>query len=284
MGWKENALELDHLRSWIGREERSDDVLREVPAAAMAATLDEKARPAIGDELRPLWHWLYFLNLARQSQLAHDGHEKRGNFVPPVPLPRRMFAGAQLSFASPLRLGERARRIARIEDLVLKRGRSGQLAFLRIRVEIAGEHGLAITENQDIVYREGPKPGEASALLSPPHDAVWREAIRPSESLLFRYSALIFNAHRIHYDRPYAVDHEGYGGLVVHGQLVATLLADLARRKIGGRMTAFSFRALRPILDTGTFTLCGVPSDDGARLWAEDATGGLAMEAKAAFG
>jgi 3-methylfumaryl-CoA hydratase len=275
------TMDIEHLRTWIGRREIVDDEVPSFPAGALAATLDLEHAPARGDVLPPLWHWIYFLSVHRQSEIAEDGHAKRGGFIPPVPLPRRMFAGAQIEFHRPIRLGEPARRTSTIEDLVFKNGRSGRLAFLKIRVDVGNDDGIALTEHQDIVYREAPKPGEAVPEQPERRAADWRETVSPTGSLLFRYSSLIFNAHRIHLDRDYAIGHEGYGGLVVHGQLVATMLAELARKQVPAPMTGFQFRAIKPVLDDGPFTICGTRSDRGVNLWAENSSGLVAMEAVA---
>jgi 3-methylfumaryl-CoA hydratase len=275
-------MNIDQLKSWIGRREIVADDVPMFPARALAATLDQQVAPA--DGLPPLWHWIYFLNIHRQSEIAEDGHARRGGFIPPVPLPRRMFAGAQIAFHRPVLLSRRAVRESTIEDLTVKQGRTGQLVFLKIRVDIRDDDGTAMTEHQDIVYRETPRAGAAAVPLRPRYAPDWTEAIHPSYPLLFRYSSLIFNAHRIHLDRGYAMNHEGYGGLVVHGQLVATLLAELARKHVDEPMTAFRFKAIRPILDTGPFSIFGARARRSVHLWAEDAPGSVAMEAEASYG
>ena len=275
---------VDEPSSWIGRQEIVEDSLCLGPAAALAATLDQPMAPQAGDALPPLWHWIYFLNYHRHSELAADGHMKRGGFVPPVQLPRRMFAGAKLTFLNPLTLGEPARRVSTIRDLTPKKGRTGDLVFLRIHHEMIGPRGPAIIEEQDIVYREAPKPGpdgERSAPAKIQLKAEWSREVQVDEALLFRYSALIFNAHRIHYDRPYATEHEGYAGLVVHGQLVATMLAELVKANVNAPLKAFSFRAMQPVLDIAPFLICGARDGVRVSLWAEDNTGALAMEAEA---
>jgi len=252
------------------------------PAAALTATLDREDPPGPGAALPPLWHWVHFLPLARWSELAPDGHTRRGDFIPPVPLPRRMFAGARIRFLRPLLIGEPARRVGTIRDLVFKTGRSGRLAFLRAEQVISGPHGAALVEEQDIVYRESPRPGPAEAPApAAPRRADWTRRVTPDIALLFRYSALIFNAHRIHYDLPYATSHESYPGLVVHGQLVATLLAELVRDNARERMAAFRFRALKPLLADQPITLNAARDGRSVQLWAEDAGGRLAMEASA---
>jgi 3-methylfumaryl-CoA hydratase len=283
-------LDIDHLKTWIGRSETIEDTVTPVPVAALSATLDrDDPRPRPGDPLPPLWHWLYFLPLHRQSEIGPDGHAKRGGFLPPVPLPRRMWAGSRFAFHRPLRVGEAVRRTSTIADITHKEGRTGPLVFVLVRHEIAGEGGggPALVEEHDIVYREAPAPGEAAPAPRPAStEAAWRRDIVPDDVLLFRYSALTFNGHRIHYDRRYVTEVEGYPGLIVHGPLIATLLVDLLRRNVEAPLTRFAFRAVRPLFDTASFAVCGAPSDGGDRasVWAQDAEGFLAMQAEAEFG
>lgn len=274
-------MDTEHLRTWIGRREIVEDEMPVFPARALAATLDQEV--ALTQGLPPLWHWIYFHNAYRQSDIAEDGHVKRGAFVPPVPLRRRMFAGGQYEFHRPIRFGQPATRQSSIEDLVFKQGRSGELAFLKIKVDIHDDDGVAMTEHQDIVYCEVPKSRPVEASPVPQRQADWREFIAPTTSLLFRYSALIFSAHRIHLDRNYTIEHEGYSGLVVHGQLIATMLAELARKHVPREMSAFRFRAIRPVLDDGPFAICGARAGDRINLWAENPSGLVAMEAEASY-
>lgn len=282
------GFDIDHLRSWIGRSEVADDTVTTVPVKALSATLDrDDPSPRAGDPLPPLWHWLYFLPLHRQSELGPDGHAKRGGFLPPVPLPRRMWAGGRFVFHQSLRVGEAIQRTSTVADVTHKQGRTGPLVFVLVRHEIAGENGLALVEEQDIVYREVAAANEArTEPKRAPAGAVWRREIVPDAVLLFRYSALTFNGHRIHYDHPFVTKVEGYPGLIVHGPLIATLLVDLLRRNIEAGLTRFAFRAVRPLFDTAPFAVCGVPEGDGraAKVWAQDAEGFLAMEAEAEFG
>ena len=273
-------------KDWIGRTEVRSDQVSAAPVAALAATLDrDDPAPKDGDELPLLWHWLYFLPVYRQSDVGPDGHAKRGGFLPPVPLPRRMWAGGRLTFRAPLRIGERIERKSHIVDVTSKQGRTGPLVFVVVRHEISGAGGVAIVEEHDIVYREAPKPEEGAATpAAAPADAAWSREIRPDPVLLFRYSALTFNGHRIHYDRRYVTETEGYPGLVVHGPLIATLLTDLLRRRRpDARVAAFWFRAVGPLFDTAPFFVRGQPSGEGTsvRLWAANAAGGLAMDATA---
>jgi 3-methylfumaryl-CoA hydratase len=276
------------LKSWIGRSETAHDLFGPTPVAALAATLDHPpARVATGTELAPLWHWLYFLALARQSEIGPDGHPRRGAFLPPVPLPRRMWAGSRLEFRSPLRVGDAVIRTSTIEDVTAKEGRSGRLCFVKVRHELHanGAAEAALIETHDIVYREAKRPGESEPPpQSAPPVAQWQREIAADDVLLFRYSALTFNGHRIHYDRRYATEVEGYPGLVVHGPLLATLLIDLLRRnRPDAAVAAFAFRAVRPTFDLHPFRVNGSANADGrtVHLWASDHEGWLTMDATA---
>ena len=282
-GTATGPLDIDHLRTWIGRNEVVSDDIGAFPLNALAATLDRDDPPAReGTPLPPSAHWLYFLPLARESELGPDGHPARGGFLPPVPLPRRMWAGSRVSLDAPIRVGDRAVRVSTVDDVTLKEGRSGPLVFVRVRHEmtVKGSVRPAVVEEQDIVYRGEAAPGSAPKPQPAPAGAEWTRTIHPDPILLFRYSALIFNAHRIHYDQPYVTGKEGYPGLIVHGPLIATVLVDLFRRKNPGvTAKAFSFRAMSPLFDTAPFTVNGVATDDGGKLWATTPEGGLASEA-----
>ncbi len=278
----------DTLRDWIGRRETLRDTIGPTPLAALAATLDRNdAPPQPGSEVPPLWHWLYFLPLARASEIGPDGHPKRGGFLPPVALPRRMWAGGRFEFRRALRVGEAVERRSRIADVNVKHGRSGALVFVTVRHEIgaAGDAGdVAVTEEHDIVYREAPRPGAPTPAPQPaPADAPWTRDVVPDPVLLFRYSALTFNGHRIHYDRSYVTQVEGYPGLVVHGPLIATLLLDLVRRERPAAVVRrYAFKAVRPIFDIHRFAVCGRPEAEGrVALWARDHAGFIAMQAEA---
>jgi len=279
-------LDVDHLRSWIGREETLHDRVTRFPVAALSATLDrDDAPPAAGDPLPPLWHWLYFLPTARQSALGPDGHPARGGFLPPVPLPRRMWAGGRLSFHRPLRLDQDVSRVSTVQDVTVKQGRNGALCFVLVRHQVHGPDGLALEEEHDIVYRDNPSAKEVPATPRPVRtDDTWHRDIQPSDALLFRYSALTFNSHRIHYDRRYVTEIEGYPGLIVHGPLIATLLIDLLRRNTDRVVTSFRFRAVSPLFDIAPFSVHAVPEGDSVALWARNADGHLAMEAEARLG
>ncbi len=289
-------LDVEHLRGCIGREDFLDDVVAASRVAALAATLDrDDSPPRVGDALPPPWHWMLCVPAVRQSAIGPDGHPARGGFLPPVPLPQRMWAGGRLTFPQSLRIGEPVQRRSRVMSVEHKSGRSGELVFVVVRHEFHGPAGLCITEEHDIVYRDLPRsvlsapsagdavPGSARdmTIAAAPTEAVWQRRIVPDDVLLFRYSALTFNGHRIHYDRRYATEAEGYPGLIVHGPLIATLLVDLLRRNMpAASIAAFEFRAVKPLFDTASFHICGQPPGDGktVKLRALDAHGHLAMD------
>ncbi len=277
------------LEDWIGSTEHSDDVATSMQAESMAATLDQESPGyAEGDPLPPLWHWMLFAPRARQSKLGPDGHPARGGFLPPVQLPRRMYAGGQFRFLDSIRIGEKVRRDGQVVAVDRKQGRSGQLVFVTVRYQVSSPRGLAIEEIQNLVYREPPKgPAAAAPTTIDVASMPWRRTIYPDPVMLFRFSALTFNGHRIHYDHPYATEVEGYPGLVVHGPLIATLLAELAQAHNDGQsLESFRFRALSPLFDTAPFSVVGRPDDEqgGCQLAAINPSGGTAMEATATFG
>ena len=306
-------IDIDHLQGWIGRQETRHDSATLVPLQALSATLDRDESWSPGDEVPPLWHWLYFLPLHRQSEIGPDGHARRGGFLPPVPLPRRMWAGSQLRFMAPLRAGQALTRTSTIDDVRLKDGRSGPLVFVKVRHDIVADGQPVIEEFHDIVYRPEPTKGApvasnpsslgsaaspsssassaSSASTSAPSgapaliDRPWSRTITPDDVLLFRYSALTFNGHRIHYDRRYVTQVEGYPGLIVHGPLIATLLLDLLRRQLpSAAVKTFEFRALQPVFDVAPFSVHGGLAEPGrAQLWALTPQGEMAMQASATF-
>ncbi len=280
------TIDIKHLQQWVGRSEAHAERLAAFPANALAATLDGEEPPfADGSALPPLWHWLHFLPCHRLSEAGADGHTRLGGFLPPVPLPRRMWAGGRLQFHRPLRIGETVSRDSRVLSVDLKEGRSGNLVFVKVGHAFSGPHGLAVSEEHDIVYRDPAAAGaHAPAPKAAPADALWQRLVKPDPVLLFRYSALTFNSHRIHYDRSYVTEVEGYPGLIVHGPLIATLLIDLLRRsRPDATISNFSFRAVKPLFDTEEFWVCGAPDDDGktVRLWTRDSAGAVTMEASA---
>lgn len=280
------ALDIDTLHSWVGRSEMREDAIDARPVSLLAATLDrDDPPPRLGDPVPPLWHWLYFLPVYRQSEVGPDGHAKRGGFLPPVPLPRRMWAGSRIEWQRPLPIGATATRYSRIVSVTPKRGRSGDLVFVVVKHEISVAGSVALSEEHDIVYRDltPSPPGRRPGPDGPTERAAWTRRVVPDDVLLFRYSALTFNSHRIHYDRRYATEVEGYPGLVVHGPLLATLLADLWRRqRPAPQLARFEFRALQPLFDIAPFDVCGRPEGDRqVALWAQGPDGSAAMRATA---
>ncbi len=255
--------------AWIGRTETVHDGLSPEQARSAAATFDQEVTSInVRSPLPPLWQWFYFLPRASQSALDVDGHPQRGGFLPPIPFPRRMFAGSRMQFHRPLRLGAPAVREGEIRNVVLKSGRSGNLAFVTVGYRFLQDDALCIEEEQDIVYREPGTPVAAPSVAAPPtpENGTWSRTITPDARLLFRFSALTFNAHRIHYDRPYAEREEGYPGLVVHGPLTAMLLADLIRRHTPRPIRTFAFRGLAPLFDLAPFHLRGRLDDSSVTL------------------
>ena len=277
---------MTNLSDWIGRSETATETLQPFPANALAATLDRDESYAQGTALPHLWHWLYFLPLHKLSDSGRDGHAAKGGFLPPVPLPRRMWAGSRLRFPAPVRLGAEIRKVSTIRSVHEKTGRSGSLCFVTVGHDLFDGETLCIAEEHDIVYREEAAPGAPPPATQPaPEASDFSRAIHPDPVLLFRYSALTFNGHRIHYDQPYATGVEGYPGLVVHGPLLATLLMDLLRRHVDAAVTGFAFRALATITDTNDFSVHGARQDDGSiRLWVRRHDGALAMDATATLG
>jgi 3-methylfumaryl-CoA hydratase len=270
------------FEQWRNNPESISEQISRYPITVLSSTLDIAE---ISDTVPPLWHWLYFLPTAPLAEVGPDGHPKRGGFLPPVPLPRRMWAGGRLTFHEPLQPGETAERTSTITEIEHKSGRSGSLVFVTVQHEISVNGSLKISEQQDIVYRDAPQPGSPAAQPTrAPDEDVWQRTVTADPVLLFRYSALTFNSHRIHYDLPYATEQEGYPGLVVHGPLISTLLADLVRREHpDATLRQFSFKAVRPTFAGQPFSLCAKPSDDGATidLWAKDHEGYLTMQATA---
>src|SRR6059058_5197490 len=281
-------LDIDHLRQWIGRSEEATDTVTAQLVRGLRATLfQDVGEPSTGDAAPFTVHWCLAQPVFPMSMLGPDGHPTRGGFLPPVPLPRRMWAGGEIEFLQPLRVGDESTRTSRIADVQVKSGSTGTLCFVSVEHSISSPRGIAIRERQDIVYREmttsAPAGGKAAP---PPPKAQHRETHVSDPVLLFRYSALTFNGHRIHYDRDYVTEVEGYPGLVVHGPLIATLLVDLARRqRPDAQLRSFSFKAVRPTFDLHPFSVNGRPAEDAksAQLWARDHEGFLTMQAEATF-
>lgn len=278
------------LQDWVGRQEISFANIIPTQAQAMAAILDwDVTTQSIGQILPAPWHWLYFLPTPKTSELDIDGHARRGGFLPPVPLPRRMWAGSRIDFHTPLCIGDSTRRVSTIKSVTSKQGGSGHLVFVTISHEIyvleddLRSERLAISEEQDIVYREA-TTSSVPFQKAPSIQTDWSQEVNTGPVLLFRFSALTFNGHRIHYDRSYAVDTEGYDGLVVHGPLTAAFLLDLLRKKQpDATLKTFTFRGMRPLTDVGSFKVEGYLDAGNVHLRALDANGALVMKAEATF-
>jgi 3-methylfumaryl-CoA hydratase len=255
--------------AWVGKTETVTDTLEPARSNALCAALGAPVVRIAGDPLPLLHHWLYFWDVRPPAALGVDGHPARGGFLPPVSLPRRMWAGGHVRFVRPLVLGDRVSRTSTILGIETKRGKSGDLVFVAVRHELSGDQGLAVVEEQDIVYREA-AAGKASLPVDAPAPAVaWHREILPDPVLLKRYSGLTMNGHRIHYDRPYAIHEESYPALVVHGPLQATLLLDLGTAHLQAPVSDFSFRAHAPAFDGTKLHICGEPTATGADLWTE---------------
>lgn len=273
--------------AWVGRTEETTEEISAQRVAALAATLDLDEMPQTGTALPPGWHWLFFNPSVRRRELGPDGHPRRGGFLPPIPLPRRMWAGGRLDYIHTAPIGSLAKRRSEIVKVEIKSGRRGQLVFVTVRHIISVDGSDCINEEQDIVYREASPPGTATpAPELAPTDAEHEREIRPDPVLLFRYSALTFNGHRIHYDPRYAQQEEGYRDLVVHGPLTATLLQNFGASLTGaaGRLSRFEFRGVNPLFVDRPFLLCARhASGDTMTLWATGPQSELAMTAKGFF-
>ncbi len=281
-------IDLDQLRQWTGKSEERESRVEATPIALYYATMDyEKPFPKDGDAIPPICYRQLFPPMARQSLIKEDGHIQLGEFFPPVPLPRRMNGGSRLSFLKPLHVGEKVRRVNTVGDVNYKEGSTGPLVFVKFVSEIFGEDGLAVIDDQDIIYREAAdpkkksdKPAKPKKAPQAPGEAVWRRTITPTPTLLFRYSALIFNAHRIHYDYPYVTQVEGYPGLIFHGPLTAVMLLDLFEREQPDKtVKQFNYRADAPLFADNPFDVCGEPSSNGnsAKVWTENHKGAPTM-------
>jgi len=279
--------DLEKLKEWIGQTESAEDYVTVPAVNRLSATLDrDDPFPKMGDPLPIGWHQILFPRVVRHSQIGPDGHPERGDFLPPVPLPRRMFAGKRTTFHADLLVGDPVRRESVIEGVTLKQGRTGQMVFVTVKTDIFSPRGLAITEEQDIVYREAAPGGTPPQAAQPaPGKAVWSRVVTPDPVLLFRYSALTFNGHRIHYDKPYVTQVEGYPDLIMNGGLTTLLVFELARTHASTPLRTISSRNVRALFVNRPITICGEPAPDNktAKLWALDRDGALALTAEAEF-
>lgn len=281
-----NSLQDQELGAWLGRRSTIQDEITAFPVKGLAATLDRDDVPnQPGSPVPQLWHWLYFLPAHRPRELRRDGHAHGGEFMPPIALPRRMWAGSKFiwNIDNPLRVGDKATRISRIDSITPKAGKSGELVFVKVIHEFHNDAGLSFTNEHLSAFRGAAQSGNATSVaIAAATNAAWHRVLVPDAVLLFRYSALTFNSHRIHYDWPYARDEEGYPAPLVHGPLVATLLLDLLHRSVpGAAVRTLEFKAVRPSFVGRPLHLRGGPEGDVIRLWAANDDGELTMKASA---
>jgi 3-methylfumaryl-CoA hydratase len=278
-------VNLADLKRHIGSKEVTTDVVTAAQANLLRLTFG-RPEPEFkdGDALPPGWHVIYFTPRFGPKDLRADGTPARSGLMPDMPLPRRMFAGQTFRFHRPLRIGQALRQENELTDISLKSGATGTLVFTTVVSRISGPDGLAVEDERLIVYREEVKAGDrnqAPRREPAPDDVPWRRTITPDPILLFRFSALTFNSHKIHYDLDWATRTEGYPALVVHGPLTQTLLIDFARDHAGGRaFKSFTTQARAPLFDGKPFELRGRPSGTGAELWAVTPEGTVAMSAQ----
>jgi 3-methylfumaryl-CoA hydratase len=279
-------LDLDHLRQWIGRTAEASDVVTAQLVKGLRATLfQEIGEPKPGDAAPFTVHWCLAQPVFPMSMLSADGHPTRGGFLPPVPLPRRMWAGGELQFLDALRVGDDTTRKSRISDVTVKTGSTGQLCFVSVEHEVTTPRGTAIRERQDIVYRDmGGAQSAAPAKAAPPPVAKHRETHMADPVLLFRYSALTFNGHRIHYDRDYVSKVEGYPRLIFHGPLQAAFIVELAAKLRGGKPPGrFSYRGVQPLFEGAEFSVNASDNGTGLELWTANSAGQPTMKGTATW-
>ena len=280
-------LDIDHLRQWIGRSQEASDIVTAQLVKGLRATLfQEVGEPRTGDAAPFTVHWCLAQPVFPMSMLGPDGHPTRGGFLPPVPLPRRMWAGGELEFIDPLRVGDEATRVSRISDVTVKTGSTGTLCFVAVDHVISTARGVAIRERHDIVYRDiGGAPAAAPAKAPPPPPvAKHRETHVSDPVLLFRYSALTFNGHRIHYDRDYVTKVEGYPGLIFHGPLQASFIVEMAAKLHGGTPPKkIGYRGLQPLFEGSEFSINANQTDAGMEIWTANSAGQPTMRGTATW-
>ncbi|MGY9000069.1 MAG: acyl-CoA dehydrogenase [Rhodospirillales bacterium] len=269
------------LQNWVGRSQVVTDIISLPVIENMSATLGrDPGELKAGDPLPPSWHWLFFNRGPVPGNLRPDGHIASSNFVPPIPLPRRMWAGNKIDVTKVLTIGRPAECLTTIESIIEKEGSSGRLIFLEERSEVTDDYNGYLLDRKTIVYRAEANNNKFIKSNAAPVDSTWRQTLEPNSVLLFRYSALTFNSHRIHYDRDYTTEIEGYPALLVHGPLIATLLMNLLRQEMPrANVRNMNIRATAPIFVDGAFTVNGVPAKNGksVELWATTGSGELAM-------
>lgn len=277
-------FDIDHLRTWIGRAQEKSDSIQPRLVESFNAIFNASSGLALGDPAPLGIHWCLAPDIAPMSGLGPDGHPARGGFLPPVALPRRMWAGGQVDYSGGLRVGDIITRRSRIEDVTEKLGRSGPLVFVTVRHDYLTPHGTALSERQDIVYRDQEIKAAARPGMQPPTSvaADHSQSIDATATLLFRYSALTFNGHRIHYDLPYAINEEDYPGLVFHGPLQATFLLRLAAEISDAPLQSFGYRSVAPLFAGGQVSIHATGGAGGINLWVADQHGAATMKATVA--
>jgi 3-methylfumaryl-CoA hydratase len=277
-------LDIDYLRQWIGRTETAQDTVSPRLVAGYLALLDDPQPQHDLGALAPLAiHWCLAPETRPMSQLGLDGHPKRGGLLPPVALPHRMWAGGKIDLVGRFIVGDVITRQSTVQDVTVKTGRSGSLCFVAVDHAFIGPQGLILTERHDIVYRAARDPNAPAPMIPQAPAGRWTYSVMADPVLLFRYSALTFNGHRIHYDRNHAITSEGYTGLVVHGPLQATMMLEFAAKLQGSPPATFTFRGISPLIDGAAFTVNADETPQGLHLWTAAADGRLCMEAQAVW-
>ena len=278
-------IDMDHLRTWIGSDREKTDIITVRMARMFNSIFDIDDPIGNGDEAPVGVHWCLAPDIATLGGSGVDGHPRRGGFLPPVPFPRRMWAGGELTFFGKFHVGDDVVIRSIIDDVVLKTGRTGSLVFVTVRHEYRTSLGLMLSERQDIVYREQEQGSSAPKPANPDQNSRTADISKVEETspqLLFRYSAATFNSHRIHYDLAYATQEELYPGLVVHGPLQATHLLRLAVERFDGSLPRiFSFRSMRPLISGQPFTANAATEIDTEALWIAASDGNMTMMATA---
>jgi 3-methylfumaryl-CoA hydratase len=275
-------VDIEHLKTWIGRQRTVEDLITPRLAMSLDAVLDEDGARAEGEPAPVGIHWCLAPDIVPMRGIGPDGHPARGGFLPPVPFPRRMWAGGELAFSGDFRIGDKVARHSTIEDVVLKSGRSGAMVFVTVRHRYETVRGVVLSERQDIVYRKAEASGSAPLPTARQDEGEDKCIIVADPVLLFRYSAITFNGHRIHYDQPYTTSVEQYPGLIFHGPLQATLLLKLAADRRNGALPArFAFRSVHPLFAGGRVHCHARSQEDGLELWLTNDAGIMTMQAKA---
>lgn len=278
---------MQNFAEWIGNKQISEDRCEQRSVQMLQALFNKKDLTV--KETPHLFHWINFPHVVDQSEISTDGHPKKGDFLPPIPFPRRMWAGSRLEFIKPIIVGQDLRRVSEIADIQFKQGKTTDLYFVTVNHAIYANDELVIKEQQDIVYKPDTDTNQKmsvskTSVASSPLNYSFKQQYTVDTTALFRYSALTFNGHKIHYDRPYATQVEGYPGLVVHGPLLATFLMQTLQNKYPEKVIKkFEFRALKPVFDFNEFYICGDVQEQNAELWIEHLDGQIAMKAKATF-